>query len=139
MFNAIRNTIYINLRNQILKTSFLNNHTVHNVIGHSVQFNSVQSFSRVRHSATPWTAARQASLSITNSQSSPKLMCIKLVMPCSHLILYRHLLLLPPLPPSIKVFCNESTLHMRWPKYWSFRFSISPSNEHPGLVSFRMD
>ena len=84
-------------------------------------------------------AARQASLSITNSQSSPKLMCIKSVMPSSHLILCCPLLLLPPVPPSIRVFSNESTLHMRWPKYWSFSFSFSPSNEHPGLISFRMD
>ena len=100
---------------------------------------SVQSLSCVRLFATPWIAVRQASLSITHSQSSPKLMCIKLVMPSSHLILCRPLLLLPPIPPSIRVFSSESTLHMRWPKYWSFSFSISPSNEHPGLVSFRMD
>ena len=83
--------------------------------------------------------AHQASLSITNSWSSPKLMSIKSVMPSSHLILCYPLLLLPPIPPSIRVFSNESTLHMRWPKYWSFSLSISPSNEHPGLVSFRMD
>ena len=78
-------------------------------------------------------------LSITNSRSSPKLMSIELVMPSRHLILYRPLLLLPPIPPSIRVFSNESTLPMRWPKYWSFSFSIIPSNEHPGLISFRMD
>ena len=83
--------------------------------------------------------ASQASLSITNSRSSPKLMCIESVMPSSHLILGRPLLLLPPIPPSIRVFSNESTLHMRWPEYWSFSFSISPSNEHPGLISLRMD
>src|SRR5574341_1073803 len=83
-------------------------------------------------------AAHQASLSITNSQSSLKLMSIELVMPSSHLILCCPLLLLPPLPPSIRVFSNESTLHMRWPKYWSFSFSISPSKEIPGLISFRM-
>ena len=82
---------------------------------------------------------RQASLSITSSQSLPKLMSIESVMPSSHLILCRPLLLLPPIPPSIRVFSNESTLCMRWPKYWSFSFSISPSNEHPGLISFRMD
>ena len=99
---------------------------------------SVQLLSRVQLFATPCIAARQASLSITNSWSSPKLMSIKLVMPSSHLILCRPLLLLPPIPPSIRVFSNESTLHMRWPKYWSFSFSISPSKEHPGLV-FRMD
>ena len=88
---------------------------------------------------TPWTAACQASLSITNSWSSLKLISIDLVMPSNHLILCHPLLLLPPIPPSIRVFSNESTLRMRWPKYWSFSFSISPSNEHPGLISFRMD
>ena len=101
----------------------------------SVQF----SHSVVSDSATPWIAARQASLSITNSRSLPKLMSIESVMPSSHLILCCHLLLLPPSLPSIRVFSNESALHMRWPKYWSFNFSISPSNEHPGLISFRMD
>ena len=100
---------------------------------------SVQSLSRVRLFATPWIAARQASLSVTNSQSLLKLMSIESVMPSTHLILYRPLLLLPPIPPSIRVFSNESTLRMRWPKYWSFSFSISPSGEHPGLISFRMD
>ena len=88
---------------------------------------SVQSLSLVRRFATPWIAARQASLSITNSRSSPKLVCIESVMPSSHLILCRPLLLLPPIPPSIRVFSNESALHMRWPKYWSFSFSISPT------------
>ena len=100
---------------------------------------SVQSLSRVRLFATPWTAARQASLSITNSQGLLKLMPIKSVMPPNHLILCGPLLLLPPIPPSSRIFSNESTLCMRWPKYWSFSFSISPSNEHPGLISFRMD
>ena len=104
-----------------------------------VHFSSVQSLIRVWLFATPWTAARQASLSITNSRSSLKLTCIKSVMPCSHLILCHPLLLLPPIPPSIRVFSNESTLRMRWPKYWSFSLSISPSKEHPGLISFRMD
>ena len=104
-----------------------------------LQFSSVQLLSRVRLFATPWIAARQASLSITNSWSSPKLMYIESVMPSSHLILCRPLLLLPPIPPSIRVFSNESALSNRWPKYWSFSFSISPSNEHPGLISFRMD
>ena len=93
----------------------------------------------VSNSATPWIAAHQASLSITNSRSSLRLTSIESVMPSSHLILCRPLLLLPPIPPSIRVFSNESTLYMRWPKYWSFSFSISPSNEHPGLISFRMD
>jgi len=100
---------------------------------------SVQLLSRVRLFATPSTEARQASLSITNSPSSPKPMSIESVMPSSHLILCHPLLLLPPNPPSIRDFSNESTFHMRWPKYWSFSFSISPSNEYPGLISFRMD
>ena len=103
------------------------------------QFSSVQPLSRVRLFATPRIAARQASLSITNSRSLLKLMSIELVMPSSHLILCGPLLLLPPIPPSIRVFSNESTLLMRWPKFWSFSLSISPSNEHPGLISFRMD
>ena len=105
----------------------------------NLQFSSVQLLSRVWLFATPWTASHQASLSITNSRSSLKLMPIKSVMPSNHLILCRPLLLLPPIPPSIRVFSSESTLRMRWPKYWSFSFSISPSNEHPGLISFRMD
>ena len=105
----------------------------------SVQFSSVQSLSPVWLFATPWIAARQASLSITNSRSSRKFMSIESVMPSSHLILCRPLLLLPPIPPSIRVFSNESTLRMRWPQYWSFSFSIVPSKEHPGLISFRMD
>ena len=100
---------------------------------------SGQSLSRVWLFATPWTVARQASLSITNSRSPPKPMSIKLVMPSNHLILCRPLLLLPSIPPSIGVFSNESALRIRWPKYWSFSFSISPSKEHPGLISFRMD
>ena len=100
---------------------------------------SVQSLSCVRLFATPWTTARQASLSITNSRSPPKPMSIELVMPSKHLILCRPLLLLLSIFPSIRVFWNESALHMRWPKYWSFSFNISPTNEHPGLISFRMD
>ena len=100
---------------------------------------SVQSLSRVQLFVTPWIAARQASLSITNSRSLPKLICIKSVMPSSHLILCRPLLLLPSIPPSIGVFSNESTRRMRWPKYGSFSFSINPSKEHPGLISFGMD
>ena len=104
------------------------------------RFSSVQfSHSVVSNSAVPWIAAHQVSLSITNSRSSLRLMTIELVMPSSHLILCRPLLLLPPIPPSIRVFSNESTLHMRWPKYWSFSFSIIPSKEHPGLISFRID
>jgi len=103
------------------------------------RLSSVQSLSHVWLFATPWITARQASLSITNSRSSLKLMSIKSVMPSNHLIFCHPPLLLPPIPPSIKVFSSESTLRMRWPKYWSFSFSISPSNEHPGLISFRMD
>ena len=98
---------------------------------------SVQSLSHVPLFATPWIAARQASLSITNSQSSLRLTSIKSVMPSSHLILCRPLLLMPPILPSIRVFSNESTLHMRWPEYWSSSFSIIPSKEIPGLISFR--
>ena len=104
-----------------------------------IQFSSVQLLSRVRLFVTSWIAARQVSLSITNSQSSLRLMSIESVMPSSHLILCRPLLLLPPIPPSITAFSNESTLCMRWPKYWSFSFSIIPSKEIPGLISFRMD
>ena len=100
------------------------------LFGHSVQFSSVQSLSCVRLFATPWTAARQASLSITNSQSPPKLMSTESVMPSNHLIHCCPLLFLPPIPPSLRVFSNESTLRIRWPKYWSFSFSINPSNEH---------
>ena len=110
-----------------------------NILSHSVQFSSGQSLSHVRLFATPWIAARQASLSITNSRSSLRFTSIESVMQSSHLILGRPLLLLPPIPPSIRVFSSESTLSMRWPKYWSFNFSIIPSNEHPGLISFRMD
>ena len=105
----------------------------------SSQFSSVQSLSRVWLFATPWIAARQASLSITNSRSSLRFRSIESVMPSSHLIFCYPLLLLPPIPPSIRVFSNESTLCMRWAKYWSFSFSISPSKEIPGLISFRMD
>ena len=102
------------------------------------QFSSVQLLSHVRLFANPWIAARQASLSITNSRSSLRLTSIESLMPSSHLILCRPLLLLPPIPPSIRVFSNESTLFMKWPKYWSLSFSIIPSKEIPGLI-FRMD
>ena len=102
-------------------------------------FSSVQSLSRVQLFAAPWTAALQASLSITNSWSLRKLMSTESVMPPNHLILCRSLLLLPSIFPSIRVFSNGSVLCIRWPKYWSFSFNISPSNEHPGLISFRMD
>ena len=105
----------------------------------SVQFSSVQSFSHVQLFANPWTALCQASLSITNSRSLLKLMFIESVMPYNHPIFCRPLLLLPSIFPSIRVFSNELVLHIRWPKYWSFSFSISPSNENSGLISFRMD
>ena len=108
-----------------------------------VAFNSVQLFSSVTQSCPtlcdPMKHSTPGTLSITNSWSLLKLMCIELVMPSSHLILCCSLVLLPPIPPSIRVFSNESIFWMRWPKYWSFSFSISPSNEHPGLISFRMD
>ena len=106
---------------------------------HQEPISSLQSLSRVRHSATPWTAAHQASLSITNSQSLLKLMSIESVMPSNHLILCHPLLLPPSVFPTIRVFSNESVLHIRWPKYWSFSFSISPSNEYSGLISSRMN
>ena len=106
---------------------------------HPLNISSVQSLNHVQLFATLWIAARQASLSITNSRSPLRHTCIESVMPSSHFILCRPLLLLPPIPPSIRVFSNESTLRMRWPKYWSFSFSIIPSKEIPGLISFRMD
>ena len=102
-------------------------------------FSSVQSLSHIRLFVTPWITARQASLSITNSQSLPKPLSIESVMPSSHLILYHPRLLLPPILPNLRVFSNESTLRMRGSKYWSFSFNISPFNEYPGLISFRMD
>ena len=105
----------------------------------SFSSSSVQSLSRVRISVPSWTAARQASLSVTNSQSLLKLMSVKLVMPSNHLILCHPLLLLPSIFASIRVFSNESVLHIRWPKYWSFSFNISSSNEYSGLISFRID
>ena len=107
--------------------------------GIKVQFSSVQSLSRVQLFATPWTIARQASLSIIDSWSLLKLTSIELVMPSNHLILCHPFLLLPSIFPSIRVFSNESVLLIRWPKYWSFSFSISPSNEYSGLISFRID
>ena len=122
------------------KHEFLGNAQRRRISHKEIQFSSVHfSLSVMSDSVTPWIAARQASLSITNSRSSLRLTSIESVMPSSHLILCRPLLLLPPISPSIRVFSNESTLHMRWPKYWSFSFSISPSSEHPGLISFRMD
>ena len=120
----------------MIKTA--NTHPVPNTIP-CFQFNSVQSLSRVQLFVTPWIAACQASLSITISQRLLKLTSIESVMPSSYLIFCHPFLLLPPIPPSIRVFSNESTLPMRWPMYWSFSFNISPSNEHPGLISFRMN
>ena len=113
----------------------------HELRGHTCRsrVSSVQFLSCVQPFATPWTAAHQASLSITSSQSLLKLMSIELVMPSNHLILCHPLLLPPSIFPSIRVFSNESVLHIRWPKHWSFSFNNSPSNEHPGLISFRMD
>ena len=105
----------------------------------SVQFSSVQSLSCVRLFVTPCISAHQASLSITNSQSLPKLTSIEMLIPSNHLILCHPLLLLPSIFPSIRVFSNESALCIRWPKYWSFSFNISPSNEYSGLITFRMD
>ena len=109
-----------------------------NYLGSPIWFSVQFSRSVMSDFVTPWAAACQASLSITNSRSPPKPMSIESVMPSNHLIVCHLLLLLPPIHPSIRVFSNESTLHIRWPKYWSFSFSISPSNEHPGLI-FRMD
>ena len=123
-----------------LENSFFIGHWIENSGGVCfIQFSSVQSLSRIWLFATPWSAARQASLSITNSWSPPKPMSIESMMPSNHLILCRPLLLLPSIFPRIRVFYNESALCIRWPKYWSFSFNISPSNEHAGLISFRMD
>ena len=131
------------LRNQCLnsdKNAFWGNiWCIMQVYIWSTQFSSVQLLSRVQLFATPWTAACQASPSITNSRSLPKPMSIELVMPSNHPILQHPCLLLPSIFPSIRVFSSESALHIRWPKYWSFNFNISPSNEHPGLISFRTD
>ena len=115
------------------------NQIIENTCIGRIQFSWFQSLSHARLFVTSWITACQASLSITNSRSLSKLMSLESVMPSSHLILCCPLLLLPPIPPSIRVFSNESTLRMRWPKYWSFSFNISPSNEHLGLISFRMD
>ena len=119
---------------EVVREIMTTTHSIH-ICSSSVQFSSVAQLCPTL--CDPMN--RQASLSITNSRSSLKLMSIESVMPSSHLILCRPILLLPPIPPSIRVFSNESTLRMRWLKYWSFSFSISPSNEHPGLISFRMD
>ena len=121
---------------QVWNTVFL--HVLEHCPCSCPSISSVQSLSRVRLFVTPWTAAHQASLSITNSRSLPKPMSIKSVMPSNHLILC-HPLFLPSILPSIRGFSNESALCIRWPKYWSFSFNISPSNEHPGMISFRMD
>ena len=116
-------------------------HTLLSLCGfpNSFQFSSVQWLSHVQLFVTPWTAAHQASLSITSSRSLPKLMCTESVIPSNHLILCHPLLFLPSIFPSIRVFSNESVLRIRWPKHWSFSFSISPSNEYSGLISFRIE
>ena len=124
------------MRALIFKPSLFCNASLYNI---KLSFSSVQSLSCIQLFASPWTAARQASLSVTNSQSLLKLMSIELVMPSNHLILCRPLLLLPSIFPSIRGFSNESVLHIRQPKYWSFSFSISLSNKYSGLISFRMD
>ena len=129
----------IRLEVQKCEPNALKNSRIFSGIDFTFQFSSVQSLSRVRLFATPWIAARQASPSITNSRSSLRLTSIESVMPSSHLILCHPLLLLPPIPPTIRVFSNESTLCMWWPKDWSFSFSIIPSKDIPGLISFRMD
>ena len=118
---------------------FFTNWAIREALISLIQFSSLQSLICARLSVTPWTAACQASLSITICWSLPKPMSIESVMPSNHLILCHPLLFLPPIPPSLTVFSNESALLMRWPKYWSFSFSISPPNEHPGFISFRMD
>ena len=123
---------------QICKSKAITLLKKYQIINHLNQ-SSVQSLSHVWLFATPWTAACQASLSITNSRSLPKFMSTESVMPSNHLILCRPLLLLPSIFPKIRVFSNESALHIKWPKYWSFNFNIGPSNEHPGLISFGMD
>ena len=123
----------------MLPIDVLTSRLLHSINRAQEGFSAVQLLSRVRLFATPWTAARQASLSSTNSWNLFKLMSIESMMPSSHLILCHPLLLLPPIFPSIRVFSNESALRIRWPKFWRFSFSISPSNEHPGLISFRMD
>ena len=134
-FNTIHSSINYFFIDHIISTDFcLQTHSMCFKVHY--WFTSGQfSCSVVSHSATPWTAVRQASLAITSSQSLLKLMFIKLMMPSNHLILYRPLLLLPLIPPSIRVFSNESALRIRWPKYWSFSFNISPSNEYSGLIS----
>ena len=124
----------------LMSSLYLSVHYKHGHLDETyIQFSSFQSLTHVQLFATPWIAAHQASLSITSCWSLPKPMYIDLVMPSSHLILCHRLLLLPSILPSVRVFSNESTLRMRWPKYWSFSFNVSPSNEHLGLISFRMD
>ena len=137
--SQIQNMSVVLMEGDSLFRALKMNRTTCQIMQVCFQFSSVQSHSRVWLFATPWIAARQASLSITNSWGLLKFMSIKSVMLSSHLILRHSLLHLPPIPPSIRVFSNESLLHIRWPKYWSFSFSISPSSEHPGLISSKMD
>ena len=136
---AWRSLFTVSLEKLMIYFSAITLYTRKNATVGLLKISSVQSHSRVWLFATPWTAARQASLSIINSWSLPKLISIELVMLSNHLILCRPLLLLPPILPSFRVFANESTLHIRWPKYWSFSFNISPSKEPSELISFRMD
>ena len=127
------------MKEYIEKATYRKGENITNCIWQGIQCSSVQSLSRVWLFATPWTAAGQASLSITNSRSLPKPMSIESVMPSNHLILCHPLLFLPSIFPSITVFSNESAFRIRWPKYWSFSLNISPSNEQPGLICFRME
>ena len=138
-FSAIKKNTFYSVLMRWMKLEPVIQSEVSQKEKHQYSISSVQLLSHVRLFVTPWIAAGQASLSITNSQSSLKLTSIEWVMPSSHLILCCPLFLLPPIPPSIRIFSNEPTLHMRWLKYWSFSFSISPSKEIPGPISFRMD
>ena len=140
MFMKISIHLYLlHMLKKVISTSLLTVKLIQCTCRHSYQFSSVQSLSRVQLFVTPWTAGRQASLSITNSQNLFNLTSIESVMPSNHLIFCRPLLFPPSICPSIKVFSNESVLCIRWPKYWSFSFSISPFNEYSELISFRMD
>ena len=144
LHSLIHSSLNVQYLDQVLKSFIdtqweIKDSVMERKLGILVQFSSVQLLSRVRLFVTPLTAAQQASLSISNSRSSPKPMSLESVMPSNYLIVCRPLLLLPSIFPSIRVFSNESALLIRWPKYWSFSFNISPSSEHPGLNSFRMD
>ena len=139
LFNMLSRFVKIPWRRERLSTPVFWPGEFHGLYSHMYMYQSVQLLSHVQLFAIPWTAARRASLSITNSQSLLKLMSFELEMPNNHFILCCPLLLSPSIFPSIRVFSNESALRIRWPKYWSFSFSLNPSNEHSGLISFRMD